>query len=234
MERKWAFVIAGLLGGLLTLGLGRLIGGEAAGTSASAEREAAELRRLKQQVRELEASVAGSERLAREAQVTARAAQAAVGPRVETSPAPERGAGAVEPAGAGSPSAEGADAVPPEPTPEEVVARLDARFFGEEVDAAWSRDALPRAERLGVLLPRGARVVSLECRSSMCRLEMSHPSLESFQGFVREALLGTGNPWDGAFMASLKGNPALPGGVQAVAWLARAGVELTPDAVAGP
>jgi hypothetical protein len=230
MEKKSAFVIVGLLGGLLVYGVARHLDGSAVDAPAvSGGPEAAELRRLREQVRELEVSAARSERLAREAQVTARAAQAVVAPRVEALPALEPASGDARP-----PGEEGQRPAPEEPTPDEVVARLDARFFGEGVDPAWSRDATPRAERLGGLLPRGARVVSLECRSSMCRLEMSHPDLESFQGFLRDGLLGEANTWDGAFMATLKSAPGRPGGVEAVAYLARSGVSLTPDALEGP
>lgn len=230
MEKKSAFIMVSLLGGLLVYGVARHLDGSAVAAPDVSGQEAAELLRLREQVRELEVSAALSERLAREAQVTARAAQAVVvAPRVEALPAPEP-----SPSGARPPGEEGEGPASGEPTPEEMVARLDARFFGEAVDPAWSRDATPRAERLGVLLPRGARVVSLECRSSMCRLEMSHPDLESFQGFVRDGLLGEANTWDGAFMAALKSAPGRPGGVEAVAYLARSGVRLAPDALGGP
>ncbi|WP_375759795.1 hypothetical protein [Corallococcus exercitus] len=186
-------------------------------------RDAPELQRLKAQVRELEASVAHSERLAREAQVAVRAA----GPRVDIPLAPELSSVAMSPPDAGL-STEGMAAVHQEPTPDEAVARMDARFFGEGVDTAWSPAATRRAERLGAVLPQGARIVSLECRSSMCRLQMSHPSQDAFRKFLREGLMDDAEAWDGPFMAALTGTPGRSGEVEAVAYLAREGVDLAP------
>ncbi len=120
------------------------------------------------------------------------------------------------------------EASEPEMTADEVVTRLDARFFSEGVDPAWSREASQRVERLRTHLPQGAHVVSLECRSSMCRLEMSHPSQTSFQHFIRAGLIDDAAGWDGPFMAAIKGGPEQAGGVAAVAFLARAGAELAP------
>lgn len=227
MARKWAVVFVGIVGVLLSYGVSRFSGGSAVEAPDPGAHDATELQRLKAQVRELEASVATSERLAREAQVAARAASA----RVETLPAPEP---APEETADARPSGEDTKAAPREVDPNEVVEKLDARFFSEALDPGWSGEARQRAQRLGGLLPEGSRVVSLECRSSMCRLELSHPSLESFQGFVREGLMGTGNDWDGPFMAALTGDPKQPGGVQAVAYLARAGADLSPDALDSP
>ncbi|NOJ92066.1 hypothetical protein HMI51_03770 [Corallococcus coralloides] len=211
--------------GLLSYGVSRLAGASDMKARESGARDTTELQRLKAQVRELEASVAHSERLAREAQVAARA----MGPRVGTPMAPGPSSVAMGLPDAGL-SVEGEDmaAVHPEPTPDEAVARMDARFFGEGVDAAWSRDATRRAERLGAVLPRGARIVSLECRSSMCRLQMSHPSQDAFQKFLREGLIDDADAWEGPFMAALTGAPGRPGEVEAVAYLARGGVDLAP------
>ncbi|WP_147451990.1 hypothetical protein [Corallococcus sp. CA041A] len=223
MTRNWVWVCAVLFVGLLSYGVSRLAGASDVKARESGARDTTELQRLKAQVRELEASVAHSERLAREAQVAARAP----GPRVDTPMAPGQPSVAMSPPDAGL-STEGTAAVHQEPTPDEAVARMDARFFGEGVDPAWSHDATQRVERLGAVLPRGARIVSLECRSSMCRLQMSHPSLDAFQKFLREGLIDDAAAWDGPFMAALTGTPGRPGEVEAVAYLARAGVDLAP------
>ncbi|RKG73846.1 hypothetical protein D7W79_24490 [Corallococcus exercitus] len=78
------------------------------------------------------------------------------------------------------------------------------------------------------MLPRGARIVSLECRSSMCRLQMSHPSQDAFRNFLREGLMDDADAWEGPFMAALTGTPGRSGEVEAAAYLARAGVDLAP------
>lgn len=215
MANKKTYFIVAALGGLLATGASQLAGlGDESAAEGPAP-ESAELKRLREQVRKLEASVASSERLAREAQVTARAAQA----RAEAAPVPERLP--EPPKQEEAPVAKAPAAAPAEPSPDEVIDQMDERFFLEEVDPAWSRDARHRVERLGGLMPEGARIVAVECRSSMCRMEMSHPSLESFQGFVRKGLMGPESEWDGGLMAAVKGDPYRPGGIQAVAYLGR-------------
>jgi hypothetical protein len=229
MKKKQAFILVGILGVVLAYGASRFVGWSEENEPASNGPESAELRKLREQLRQLEGSVAGSERLAREAQATARNAQAIASQRMEAPPAPTRGSG---PAGQGG-SDEGIPTkdsmpLPPEPSPREIAEQMDERFFGEWIDPGWRHEATPRAEKLRATLPEGARVVSLECRSSMCRVEMSHPNLEAFQGFVRESLLGSGREWDGPLMATLMSDPGQPGEVRAVAYLAREGADLTP------
>lgn len=202
---------------------------------ASGGPEATELRTLREQVRKLEGSVASSERLAREAQAIAQAAQAVSSQRGEEPSAPAR---SPEPSQqeqrAQSPAMEGLEVSPHEPSPQELVEQMDARFFSEGVDLDWSREARPRAERFGVTLPEGARIVSLECRSSMCRVEMSHPSLESFQGFIHQSVLRGEHEWNGPVMAAIKSDPRQPGEIQAVAFLAREGIDLSPATLEAP
>ncbi len=233
MGKKQSFVIASLLGGLVIYGAFQLV--DWSDKSESGSPESTELRRLREQVRKLEGSVASSDRLAREAQLTAQAAQAVARQRVEDPPAPARGS---EPNNQGKSDEilpiEASGASPREPSPQELVAQMDARFFGEGLDSNWSREAMPRAQQFGLTLPEGARVVSLECRSSMCRLEMSHPSLESFQGFIQQRVLQGEHEWNGPIMAALQGDPQRPGEVHAVAYLAREGVDLSPASLEAP
>ncbi|MCP3099613.1 hypothetical protein LZ198_12115 [Myxococcus sp. K15C18031901] len=223
MTRNWIWACAVLLSGLLSYGVYWLISAGDMKAMEVGARDATEVQRLTAQVRALEASVARSEQLAREAQVAARAA----GTRVDTPTGPTEDATAIGPPDSDR-STVGTAVAHPEPTPDEVVARMDARFFSEDVDPTWSRDATQRAEKLGALMPRGARVVSLECRSSMCRLQMSHPSQDDFQRFLREGLIDDSNAWDGPFMAAITSALGRPGEVEAVAYLARAGVDLAP------
>lgn len=88
---------------------------------------------------------------------------------------------------------------------------------------------MPRAEQFSGRLPEGARVLSLQCRSSMCRLETSHPSLESFQGFIQQTVMRGEHNWNGPIMAALEGDPRQPGEVKAVVYLAREGADLSPS-----
>jgi hypothetical protein len=112
---------------------------------------------------------------------------------------------------------------------EEVIEQLDERFFTEPLDPGWSQEARRRAEQFGGLLPKGARVLSLECRSSICRMETTQPSLEAFQNFMRQGLLAGGHEWNGPVMAAVKGDPNKPGEVLTVTYLAREGADLSPS-----
>lgn len=208
--------------GLTTYGVSRLGGGDEQGSPETDTPEATGLRRLREQVRELEASVAHSERAAREAQSAAQAAQVAVRAQGEkpssAPPAPEA-----------NPPARGPDAPPPEPRVEEVIEQLDERFFTELLDPGWSQQARRRADQFTGLLPTGARVLSLECRTSICRMETAQPSLEAFQDFVRQRLVGGNHDWDGPIMAAVKGDPHKPGEIVTVTYLAREGADLSPE-----
>lgn len=192
--------------------------------------EATELRQLRQQVRKLEESVTYSERTAREARSAAELAQRAVRTHREVVPAVQQGPG-VTPSGDSHAEAhaQGSNAPPPEPQAAEVIEQMDERFFSEPLDPGWSQQARRRVEQLGGMMPKGARVVSLDCRTSLCRMEMSHPNLESFQDFVRQGLLGGGYEWDGPVMAAVKGDPHQPGELLTVAYLAREGTDLSPS-----
>ncbi|HSP77097.1 MAG TPA: hypothetical protein VLQ93_01110 [Myxococcaceae bacterium] len=227
-KKQTFFIIVGVCGGLL-YGASELIGWSEHGAPEPTPSESSELVQLREQVRKLESSVARSEKFAREARSTARIAQLSVSTRADAPPAPE-GVPAVAGQGASHEEAvtEGPGAEPPPPSTEEIITRMDARFFGEGFDPSWSYEARERAEQLGTRMPEGSRVVSLECRSSMCRMEMSHPNLESFQDFMQKSLLGGESEWDGPFMAGLKGDPGQPGELVAVAYLARAGADLSP------
>ncbi|WP_163867181.1 hypothetical protein [Myxococcus eversor] len=220
---NWFWIGAVLLAAALSYGVSRLANpGE-----ELAPWDAAELHRMKVRLRELEASTASSARLAHEAQAAALAAQS-VGPSVDARIAPAKPLESLRAPDAGD-STEGTSAAPTEVTPGDVVARLDARFFSEGVDPAWSRDAARRVERIGTHLPQGARIVALECRSSMCRLEMSHPSQNAFQHFIHAGLVDDAYAWDGPFMAAITGTPDQAGNVEAVAYLAKPDTILTPS-----
>jgi hypothetical protein len=229
MGKTHAFVLAGLCGGLLTYGASRLVDWRDKNEPSPGGADSTELQRLRAQVRQLEGSIASSDRLARAAQLTAQAAQAVVRQRVEALPAPPQGSESGNPGTQDeSLPTEAPSPSPPEPSPQEVVEQMDGRFYDEKLDPDWSREALPRAEQFSGRLPEGVRVVSLQCRSSMCRLETSHPNLESFQGFIQQTVMRGEHNWNGPIMAALQGDPKQPGEVKAVVYLAREGTDLSP------
>jgi|GEM_PF-2023333 len=225
MKRHGLWLCAVILSGALSYGVSRLTLDNATPASET-DAHAAELRALRSQVRELQASVESSTRVAHEAHLTAQAARAA-NPRPDAPAAPAAPSVPADP-DESEPDTESAAERRQEMTSEEAVTRLDARFFGEGVDRTWSHEATQRAERLRTHLPQGARFLSMECRSSMCRLEMVHANLEAFQHFIRDGLINDATSWDGPFMAALKSPPGRPGEVEAVAYLARPGADLAP------
>jgi hypothetical protein len=97
-----------------------------------------------------------------------------------------------------------------------------AEFDRDRVDPAWnpSRELNSKVARL---LSHGASVRALECRSSLCRLETSHPSSENYAKFTRDFVRIGGSPvWAGPVVFKLLSRPASgAGSTIAVAYLAR-------------
>lgn len=121
-----------------------------------------------------------------------------------------------------------ASSAKPGPTVEEARDQLEHRFALESRDSSWSDSATSRISSfLNPGLPPNSRLLSLECRKSMCRAEITHESVEDHQKFLRESLLSPANTWDGPLMATLGDNSGR-GGVVTLAFLARPGVSLSP------
>ena len=99
-------------------------------------------------------------------------------------------------------------------------------FQGEPRDATWA-DGAQRlaAQRLQAVLPTGSEVRAVECRTSMCRLETSHPDRSRYEAFMRSAFLG-GAPalWNAPeFSAPLASLDAAHEPLLIVSYLAREG-----------
>jgi hypothetical protein len=112
-------------------------------------------------------------------------------------------------------------------TAAQIDARLTNRFGHEPADAAWSRPAqalLDSHIRAG--LPDGSRVVSLECRQTMCRVESEHTSLAIYARFVNEALLFPTGGWNGPVMTQILSQAGPQ--ITSVAYLLRDGEDFAP------
>jgi hypothetical protein len=114
-------------------------------------------------------------------------------------------------------------------TDDEVRDRLDAAFAGDAA-VAPSQDRSPGLERrVRAVMPAGSSVRSLECRSSLCRIETVHPSVEEFRDFVQGGYLtldlatrvSTGPVFVGLLAPPVEGQP-----VVGVAFLGRDGAVL--------
>lgn len=123
---------------------------------------------------------------------------------------------------------------PPTPPPMEVIEvrdRLEVSFAEQRADARWSGEARHTAEtRLSTVLPETSKLQSLECRTSMCRIETVHEGLESYRQFVQGAFM---NPetklWNGGFFSTELAAP-VDGKLVTVSYLAREGEDLSPVA----
>src|SRR5690242_15694575 len=95
----------------------------------------------------------------------------------------------------------------PEPrasTPQEFISHVESVFRREREDLGWtSQVRRSLQERLATGLASEARVRSLECRASLCRLELLHSSEEQYQQFMLQSLHG-GSLWEGATLSARK------------------------------
>jgi hypothetical protein len=107
--------------------------------------------------------------------------------------------------------------------------RLEAAFVAERSSSDWTREAQSTAQRKLAAMPSlSSSVRSVECRSSMCRIETVHQDAKSYRQFVETAFL---NPetklWNGGFFATLAGDHQ-DGSLAVVSYLARDGEGLPP------
>jgi hypothetical protein len=122
-----------------------------------------------------------------------------------------------------SPAAAAASVRTPPPSHEEYVAFVGSRFAAEPVDRAWNA-GLDLTQKLSRSLPQGSSTRSLDCRSSMCRLETSHHGADAYRKFTESfTLLGGGTPlWTGPAVFQVTHQPARDGDeLIAVAYLGR-------------
>lgn len=97
-----------------------------------------------------------------------------------------------------------------------------AEFDRDRADPAWNRSR-ELSSKVARLLTQGASVRAIECRSSLCRVETSHPSSENHAKFTRDFVRIGGAPvWTGPVVFDVLPPPASGGGSTiAVAYLAR-------------
>lgn len=116
----------------------------------------------------------------------------------------------------------------PAPSAAEVRDGFDAFFHAETADPAWSQrmtDALMKG--IQAVLPAGSRLQRLECRGTLCRIEISHTDLEEFHTYTRDAFSNLETRvTTGALFTTLLGDPTPGRPVVSVAFLAREGTEL--------
>jgi len=112
-------------------------------------------------------------------------------------------------------------------TTEDIRDTLSARFTEEAYDSKWSVVTREKVQsRLSSALPKGARMLSVDCKTSMCRAEIAEPDLEAHQQLIKSAFASPPTPWEGSTMLALAEEPG-SGKVTTIAFIAREGQGLT-------
>ena len=117
-------------------------------------------------------------------------------------------------------------AVDEEPTPEEIVARIDARFYREPAETEWGRGAIERTTAVFQRLATpGTRLGRIECRATMCRVEATHRDVDDFQAYVTSVAADPidqrdqSRLWNAGFTAQVISTS--PSGVSAITYVSR-------------
>lgn len=212
-----------ILPGAVTLAALSLLLWERRDRAEESARLQQELKRLEQQV-ESQTQQSASERDA----TRRRLEQLAI-----ATPAP---AAPVAPAAAQRPLGENRRDTAPETStaesfdPQGMADQLEAAFFHEGLDREWAEPARRTLQEKTVsLLPVGSSIRSLECQSTLCRVELVHDTNESYRQFQRRHLQ-EGPLWKGASVTRTE-KGAREGEFLTVSYFAREGHALPlPDA----
>lgn len=118
-------------------------------------------------------------------------------------------------------------APPPPLEPPVLRERMDQCFTQERPDPSWAAQAKQQVEAsLAAVLPSSSAIRSVECRTTMCRIESTHGDREQYQRFIQDGLMNPDKQaWNGAFLALRFGEPT-DGPMLAVVYVAREGEEL--------
>jgi hypothetical protein len=111
--------------------------------------------------------------------------------------------------------------------------RVAAAFAAERADPSWQPERA-LGEVMREALPPGSSVRAIDCRSSLCRVETSHPDASSQRTYVSAIVFsqpGRVRPYDGALFD--EGEALAGGGLRSVTYFLRPGREL-PDAATRP
>jgi len=103
---------------------------------------------------------------------------------------------------------------------------LDEVFFDESIDTIWAEGATARLQKeLASKLPRGAQLISVECRSTMCRGESSHEDELSYDSFARAVTTPNNDTATGGILVVREGQEA-DQSLRGIAFIARGNHDL--------
>jgi hypothetical protein len=105
---------------------------------------------------------------------------------------------------------------------------MDGAFEAESAEADWANHArYATLNKLGAALPADARIESVECRSSMCRIRTVHNSATSANAFINDKLMQDDDmPWAGPVSVGVVAEAPNGGPVTLVTYLGREGHQL--------
>lgn len=103
---------------------------------------------------------------------------------------------------------------------------LEVAFGAEAHDGAWAMNAQRTAENaLTATLPPQSAIRSVDCRTTLCRIESTHGSYEFARTFVNQLVGQEGRPWNGGFYTGpVAQDPS--GAVTFVTYLSREGAAM--------
>lgn len=100
---------------------------------------------------------------------------------------------------------------------------MESNFAGQMPDQSWSIGTATEVQaKVFARLPKDSRLMSIECRKSMCRLETSHHDEQTYQAFLSKSLAAPDFNWQGAIAYSTSRDDS-SGEIAAVAYMMRAG-----------
>lgn len=118
-------------------------------------------------------------------------------------PVPVATSGAAPAVSERAPRERAARAQPPTPLESFVPVRqgMEALLQGERVDPAWADAARAQAENaFAGKLPEGSRLGTVDCRTTICRIETFHDSEANADQFVERSVgEPSSRPWNGSF-----------------------------------
>ncbi|HEX3478473.1 MAG TPA: hypothetical protein VHT91_25805 [Kofleriaceae bacterium] len=194
----------------------------ATATWCGQRRQRSETEQLRSSVRALSQSLDQTERaVARAAVAPLRTLQGVDHETPEPGPSPREAAAPVQQPS----SAPDEPAKQPPIDPATLRTHLNARFDRQADDPAWSAAARGMIEtKLASAMPPASVLRSVECRETMCRIEMVYDDLAQYHAFVKR-MTPDALPWNGTLFSTPLGNLS-DGPVTFVAFLSREGQPL--------
>jgi hypothetical protein len=103
---------------------------------------------------------------------------------------------------------------------------LEQKFGSQASDAAWAMEARSSMEAKLAHLPSASRLRSVECRSTLCRIETIHDRYSDAWDFTRRFASLDQRPWNGGFSTGPISEDPQSGAVTYVTYLVREGTEM--------